>query len=180
MHSQKTELFENFTRLGMVVGVHGLKGELKVFPLTDTPNYYLDITTFFLDYPEALSPHTVSSIRFHKRHWLIQFENLSSRTEAELYRGSHLYLQDAQLRPLAEGEFFLHQIVGCQVENLQGKFLGEVVDIFETGANSVYVVQKENKEFLLPAIASVLKEVDVARKLLRIDPLEGLIDEDQS
>lgn len=85
-------------------------------------------------------------------------------------------LPDEQLKPLETGEFFVHQLIGCRVEDKNGRFLGKVTDFMETGANNVYEVHNGENEFLIPDVPHVVLELDLEKQCMVIDPLPGLIE----
>ena len=87
-----------------------------------------------------------------------------------------LLLPDEQLKPLESNEFFVHQLIGCRVEDQNGLFLGEVTDFLETGANNVYEVRNGKNEFLIPDVPHVVLELDLEKQCMVIDPLPGLIE----
>lgn len=166
----------DYTWIGTVVGVHGVRGELKVNPLTDTPEYYQSIKEVFVEQKGRLQSMTVEFIRIHKKHWLIKLAVISDRDLAESYRHFRLFLPDTSLRPLEDGEYFIHQLIGCQVEDLAGTVLGVVDHILEAGHQNLYVVKSETGEFLIPSGANIIQEVLVRERRVRIDPMDGLLD----
>jgi len=177
--SQKTtpKDYEHLTWIGSVFGVHGVRGALKVKPHTDTPRYYLKVQKLFLEVAQNLTPLTVHTFRMHQGCWLIGAQEIPSRTEAELLRRSRILIEDSLLRPLDKEEVFWHQLIGCDVEDENGKHLGKVTSIMETGANDVYTVSSKDHEFLLPNTKEIIKMMDMENKRICIDPIPGLIEE---
>lgn len=171
----KIEDYEQLTCLGVIAGAYGMQGEVKVSPLTDTPEYYLNINRFFVETSLALLPFSTKSIKLHKGYWIIQFEKVTSRDQTAEIKGCRIFLEDSRLRPLEEGQFFLHQLIGCRVVDMENRDLGEITDIMETGANDVYVVENETHEFLVPVVPHVVKEINIPQNFVRIDPIPGLI-----
>jgi len=90
--------------------------------------------------------------------------------------GSELCLKPSQLPVPEEGEFYWRDLIGLAVFTDQGVELGTLVDIFETGSNDIYVVRGSTKEYLIPAIADVIADVDIPGKKMIITPLDGLLD----
>ncbi len=171
-----TSDFEDFTWIGTIVKVHGIRGELKIQPHTDTPQFYLDVERFFMEEAEKLRAYEVEQIRFHKNHWLTKFTQIKHREQAELFSKNRVFLEDSQLRPLDTGEFFIHDLVGCRVVDSAGIFLGEVSRVMQTAANDVYSVARGTHEFLVPAVPHIVKKVDLVDKIILIDPIPGLMD----
>ena len=116
-------------------------------------------------------------IRRTKSGWIVLFEEIDSRTAAEKLKSCRLLLPDDQLRPLESSEVFVHQLIGCSVEDKNGRFLGEISDVLETGANNVYEVRNGKSSFMIPDVPHVVLELDVESRRMKIDPLPGLIEE---
>ena len=168
--------YDDLTWFATIVGAHGIKGAVRVKFFTKTPEYYLSVKLFFLENAGQLLPLKVSRILPSKKGWIILFEEIESRNAAENIKGCRLLLPDEQLKPLESDEFFVHQLIGCRVEDQNGRFLGEVVDFLETGANNVYEVHNGESEFLIPDVPHVVLELDLEKQLIVIDPLPGLIE----
>ena len=166
---------DEHTWIATVVGAHGIKGAVRARYFTDTPDYYLKEKVFFLEKEEILSALNIISINKSKNCWIILFDEIHSRSDAEVIKGCRLLLPDNHLRPLEANEFFLHKIIGCRVEDQKGRILGEITDILETGANNVYEVSDGSSVFLVPDVPHVVLEMNVETKRVVIDPLPGLI-----
>lgn len=167
-----------YLAVGLVIGPHGVRGELKVEVLTEDPHRFRLLRRVFLgpDGEEPV-PWPLKSYRMHKGRILLQLEGCNDRTMAESMRGYLVQVPLEEAIPLNEGEYYEHQILGLEVWTEAGEHLGQVVDILYTGANDVYVIQdaeSEGRELLIPAIREVVLEVDLAAGRLVIRPLEGL------
>jgi 16S rRNA processing protein RimM len=167
---------ERLVCIGKVLDAHGLDGELKVKPFTDSPSYYEAHAEVILDAGKGLRPHAVRGIRNAGALWIVALEGLEDREAALALKGAELLLDESELRPLEEGEYFLDDLIGCTVEDEQGTALGRVRGVIETGANDVLEVTTQTGETLVPLTAEVLREVDVAARRIRIAPLPGLFD----
>ena len=129
---------------------------------------------------EDLEAVTVESARPHKSNLLVHLAEIEGRTAAEELRGLWLYVPEAE-GTLEEGAYWIHDIVGLDVVTTEGQAIGQVIDVFATGANDVYVVRplagvNGGRELLLPAIADVIQQVDLQQRVMVIRLLEGLID----
>jgi len=150
--------------VGQVVGVHGLRGELTVKILTDDPHRFALLERVFIGLEEQEPlPWLVQSYRLHKGRVLLKLQGCDDRSSAEALRGCLVQVPLHEAIPLAEGEYFEHQVLGLDVWTATGEHLGEIVEIIETGANDVYVVRgPERREILIPALDSVILKVDLA------------------
>ena len=167
--------YDEHTWIATIVGVHGIKGAVRARYVTDTPDYYLNEKVLFLEKAGSLSPLNIIRINQAKNCWIILFEEINSRNDAEVLKGFRLLLHDDQLKPLDPNEVFVHQIIGCRVEDQKGRNLGKITDFMETGANNVYEVSKGSSAFLIPDVPHVVLELNVETKRMVIDPLPGLI-----
>ena len=167
---------DGHTWIATVVGAHGIKGAVKAKYVSSTPDYYLKEKVFFLEKEGILNALNIISINNSKNCWIILFDEIHSRNDAEVIKGCRLLLPDNHLRPLEANEFFLHKIIGCRVEDQKGRILGKITDILETGANNVYEVSDGSSVFLVPDVPHVVLEMNVETKRMVIDPLPGLID----
>jgi 16S rRNA processing protein RimM len=167
---------DGHTWIATVVGAHGIKGAVKARYVSSTPDYYLKEKVFFLEKEGILNALNIISINNSKNCWIILFDEIHSRNDAEVIKGCRLLLPDNHLRPLEANEFFLHKIIGCRVEDQKGQILGKIIDILETGANNVYEVSDGSSVFLVPDVPHVVVEINVETKRMVIDPLPGLID----
>jgi 16S rRNA processing protein RimM len=166
-----------FLTVGQVVGAHGVQGELRVKIMSDDPQRFARLEQVYLG-PDDKNPAAcrVESTRLHGRQVLIKLEGCDDRNAAQARRGTLLFVPLAEAIPLAEDEYFEHQIVGLEVWTAAGDFLGRVVDILYTRANEVYVVQEEGtrREILLPAIEEVVQAIDLEAGRLVVHLMEGL------
>ncbi len=155
--------------VGRVAGAHGLRGEVKVAPLTDFPERFDPGSRLWLEG----TPRVVEGSRWRGGLVYLKLAGVDSREAAAKLRGKELMVPEAQ--PLREsGRYYRHDIVGLRVEDRRGQWLGRVVDVLVTGANDVYVVRGERGELLLPAVEDVVGEVDLAGGRLVVELLPGL------
>ena len=117
----------------------------------------------------------LASTRTHAKGMLVKFKGIESPEEARLFRNQWVYVRASDVPSLPEGKLYQHELFGFEVVDENGEALGQLVEILETGANDVYVVRNETgKEILLPAIPSVILELDAPRRVMRVHVLEGL------
>ena len=157
---------------GRVVRPFGLRGELKVELFTDYPEQLIRLRTVYLG-PQA-EPWKVEGVRLHKGAALFKLVGCDDRTAAEALRGLLVQIVVEDAAPLKEGEYYAYQIVGMTVVEENGTLLGKVTEIISTGANDVYLVAGPEGELLLPAIESVILEIDLEADRMVVHLLEGL------
>ncbi|MEM5395933.1 ribosome maturation factor RimM [Staphylococcus gallinarum] len=164
--------------IGKFVNTHGVKGEIKIKSHSDFTDTRFQPGESVIIQAEGKEAETfkISSHRMHKGLHMLKFEGINNINDIEYLKGATLLQErDHDEIELAEHEYFYSDIIGCTVFDDEGIAIGRVTEIFETGANDVWVV-KGNKEYLIPYIADVVKDVDVEGRSITITPMEGLLD----
>ncbi|MDD6308230.1 MAG: ribosome maturation factor RimM [Clostridia bacterium] len=159
---------------GKIVNTHGLGGEVKVLPYADHPSFFDSIHCLCLADGTRL---TLQGYRPQKGALLFRFAEINTIEKAEALRGQALYVERQEAPPLPEGRFYIVDIIGLSVVTDTGRELGHVTEVLQTGSNDVYVVRGD-KEYLIPVIDEVVLEVNPSAGLIRIKPLEGLLDDE--
>ena len=145
-------------RVGQVVGAYGLDGAVKVVPLTDFADRFDEGATFLIDGTER----EVEWSRDGHPGLVLKLRGIDNRTIAELFRGRYLEIPEADVRPLGEGRFYHHQVVGLAVLTSSGRQLGTIAEVLERPANDVWVSREGVVEHLIPATRDAVVEVDIA------------------
>jgi 16S rRNA processing protein RimM len=160
--------------VGFLRRAHGVQGEMIMDLHTDFPERFKSGRKLLVG--EEHKMMTVEGVRSHAKGMLIKFKGIETPEETARFRNQWVYIKTTDAPPLPEGQIYQHELFGFQVVDENENLLGELVEIIETGANDVYVVKNESgKEILLPAIPSVILDLDPARRLMRVHLLEGLI-----
>jgi len=118
----------------------------------------------------------VIDIKPHRSSYLLRVSDVNSIEQAEIFTAAKIYIRKDSLIKKNEDEFFYYELLGLDVYLTTGQYLGVVKEIFPTGSNDVYVVKGQEKEFLIPAIHQVIKEINIAQKRMIISPIKGLLD----
>ncbi len=167
--------------LGEILRPHGVRGELRVRLFTDYPERIASLKTVYLaDSPEAAQPkpYHVTGMRMNGPFGLLKLDEIPDRTQADRLRGLFVLIDMEHAVPLEEGEFYLYQLIGVQVQTEDGETLGTLVDVLETGANDVYVVDSpQYGEILIPVLDEVVVDTDVAMGRLIVHLPDGLLPE---
>lgn len=163
-------------QIGAVASVHGIKGEVKVFPTTDEPEKFKKLKTALLKTAKEEREITLQSAKFLKNMVVVKMEGVDTPEEAQKLRGATLWVLREQAVPLAENEYYRADLIGLCVVTKEGETLGTLTDVLETGANDVYEVTLQNgKSMLLPAILDCVKEVDIEAGRMVVRVPEGLL-----
>lgn len=166
----------NLYHVGKIVNTHGIKGEVRVVPITDFQNErFKSGAQLVIEKGQQQIPVTVESARPHKGMELVKFVGIDNINDVQKYRDCFLSVSEAQQDELADGQYYYHQIIGLTVETQEGRQLGTIKEILSPGANDVWVVDRPGKDdLLLPVIKDVIKQVDLDHHKVIVELLEGL------
>ncbi|MBO2518195.1 MULTISPECIES: ribosome maturation factor RimM [Limnochorda] len=161
--------------VGRVMTAWGVSGWVRVEPETDDPLRFRKLTRVRL-VPRHGPPRwmTIQGVRVQGGQVRLRFEGVETREAAKLLANSLLQIPPEEVLPLPEGEFYRFQFLGLEVWTEEGRHLGRVVDVLETGANDVLVVRGEGWEILLPTLRQVIRRVDLPQRRMEVALLPGL------
>lgn len=168
---------EEWIAVGTVYRKHGIRGDVKVYPLTDSPQRFLDFHEVVIEDREGRRRSVrIDRVRFQKDRLILHFEGVDTPEDVEPLLQSTVLIHRSEAAPLPEGRYYYADIIGLSVYTEEGRYLGTVEGIMETGSNDVYVVREGTREVLVPAIAQVLRKVDLKNQKLIVHEMEGLLE----
>ncbi|MBR1811574.1 MAG: 16S rRNA processing protein RimM [Clostridia bacterium] len=169
-------MIKDFLETGQVVGTHGVRGELRVQPWCDSPDFLKKFKTLYFD-DKGENAVKVLSARPHGNVVLMVLEGCDTMEKAQAMRGKVLYLRRADAH-LPAGEYFIDELCGCAVFDADtGARYGTISEVSATGANDVWHIVKDGQEYLMPAVKSMIVSVDVAQDKVTVRPIRGIFDE---
>jgi 16S rRNA processing protein RimM len=169
---------ESWVMVGVVVGVFGIAGEVKVEPTTSFPERFAETPVLYAG--PTHTPYRVLAAHPHKRQILLRLEGITDMSAAERLRGATLSVPASEIHSLPDDHFYLHDVIGLRVRHVSGRDLGFVRDVLETGGADLFVIDslKSGREVLLPAVKAFIKSVDLQAGVVEVDPIPGLFDDD--
>lgn len=178
---------EEYLRVGCIANVHGVHGEVKVYPTTDVISRFDNLKEVWLSKPSGSSGPKqkepirtllhVEGVKYFKGLVILKFKEYDDRTKAEGIKGFELYVDRANAVPLADDEFFYCDIYDADVFADTGEKLGKVTDVLETGANDCFVVKTtDGKEVLFPNVKECVTEINPEEKYIKVHVMKGLMD----
>lgn len=163
--------------IGKIVGVHGIRGEVKVYPLTDDAHRFLKLKDCFVSAENLKNPlaKKVEKARLDKEMVLVKFEDISDRTIAEGLRGQYMSVTRENACELPEGRYYIVDLIGLEViDDVLGP-LGKISDCYETGANYIIEVKRKGKkDLLIPYLNAICYEVDLEGQVFKVRLPDGL------
>lgn len=170
-------MIKQFLETGKIVGTHGVKGMLRVQPWSDDGEFLTRFKTLYTD-SQGKNKLTVNSSKVHGNVVLLAVKGVDSIEAAERLRNTVIYI-DRKDAKLPEGRYFISDILNCKVFDADtGEILGVLCDVTETGANDVWHIKRDDKEYLVPAIDDVLVSVAPEEERIVIRPLKGIFDDE--
>ena len=161
--------------IGQIVNTFGIKGEAKVVPFTDDITRFDELKTVYVKIKGKSELYKIENVKYHKNMVLVKFKGIDNIETAEKLRNAFLEVDRKDAIPLEEGTYYIVDLIGLDVYTDEGKLLGKVDDIYNTGGKDIYVVKDElGKQILLPGIDEVIKEVILDEKII-VHLIPGLI-----
>jgi len=163
--------------IGSIARPVGLKGEVIINPDTYDINRYFELDAVYAGRSEETSTIlSIESVRIHKGRPVIKFESIDSRSDAENIVDYVLFIDEKDRVELPEGIYFIHDIIGMHVYSIDEEFIGIVKDVLTLPAQNIYIVHHNNKEVMIPAVDEFIESIDNEDKIIRIKPIEGLLE----
>ena len=167
---------KQYFEIGQIVNTFGIKGMVKVNPFTDDISQFEEMETILVDKKGSLLEMQIEEVKYSKNQVLLKLKGIETVNDAEKYRNCYLKLPREKARKLPKNTYFIADLIGLEVYTEEGKLLGKVDDIYNTGASDIYVIKDElGKQILLPAIKDVIKQIDLEQEKIVVHLLDGLV-----
>ena len=171
----KPEPIKDRVTIGKIVGVHGVKGLLKIHSYAESLEILQPGTMISVSTAEGRKKnYEIDWIKSHSRGALLALNTISDRDQAKPLIGADLQIEKRVLPELETGVYYWYELIGLKVFTIDDRYLGRLESIIETGANDVYVVRNDRREILIPALKSVVQKIDIKAKSMRVDLPDGL------
>lgn len=168
-------MIKQFLDTGKITGTHGLKGELRVQPWADSPEFLAEFDELYLD--KGAKKIKIKSARVHKNMLIMKIDGVDTIDDAEKLRNKVLYINRDDVE-LEDGAYFIQDLIGLDViDDQNGDKIGTLIEVSETGANDVYHIKtSDDKVYLIPVIPDVVKDISPENGIIRIYKMKGLFD----
>lgn len=165
-----------YLKVGQISNAHGVKGEVKVYPLTDNIKRFSKLKFIFMKNHDEYIKIEIQGVKYLKDFVVLKLANIENMNEALKYKNEYIYVDRENAVKLPKDSYFISDLIDMEVNTNEGEYLGKVTSVFSTGSNDVYEIKSEiGKVILVPAIKDVILEIDVANKKMLIKLLEGLV-----
>ena len=167
---------EEVLQVGVITTVHGVRGEVKVFPTTDDVNRFKKLKEVILDTGREKITLEIEGVKFFKQMVILKFKGIDTLDDVAKYRQAGLYVTRSNAVKLDRDEYFIADLIGVEVYDESDELIGVLEDVIATGANDVYTIRMtDGRELLLPAIKQCVLDVDVQGRRMKVHVLEGLL-----
>ena len=168
----KQEYFE----IGQIVNHFGIKGMVKVNPFTDDISQFEKLKSILIVKDGKLSEVEIEETKYSKNQVLLKLKGIDTVEEAEKYRGCYLKIARSNSKKLPKDTYFIADLLGLTVYTDENILLGKVEDIYNSGANDIYVIKSEDgKQILLPGTKEVIKQIDLEQEKIIVHLIKGLV-----
>ena len=168
---------EDLLQVGAITQPHGIHGEVKVFPTTNDVKRFKKLKEVILDTGREQKVLEIEGEKFFKQYAILKFKGYDNINDIEKYKGKPLLVTRENAVKLGRDEYFIADLIGIEVYDEDGKYLGVLQKVIETGANDVYEVKFEDgREVLFPAIRQCILDVDMENRKMKVHIMDGLLD----
>ena len=166
----------DYIQIGKIITTHGIKGQVKVYPLTYDINRFSRLKTAYLG--DSKVKVKVEEVKYHKNIVILKFEEFNNINEILPYKEYFIYIDEEEKIDLPGDHFFIFDIIDCLVFDTKGEKIGIVTQVIQSASNDVYIVKdnEKNKEYMIPAVREFFVNIDIDNKEIVIDPIEGMIE----
>ena len=163
--------------IGRIAKSNGIRGEVRVNSLTHDSKRFSKLKTVMVGAKEDdLRRYAVESVRFNRTQAVLKFGGIDTRDAADAMREQFLFVEETKAVSPKKGSYFIHDIVGMEVVMENGEVVGNVTDVWPMPANDIWVVQRNGKELLIPAVKEFIRGVDTKKRTIVIHAMEGLVE----
>ena len=163
--------------VGKIVNTHGLKGEVKIVTWTDSPDVFEDIEYVYAKMKKEEIRLDLVGIKYQKNNIIAKFKQITTIEEAQGFKNCVLTAERQMLGELPEGVYYIADLIGCEVFDVNNRHLGKISDVFNTGANDIYAVSApQKKDLLIPVLKETVINVDILNKKVTVNLIDGLED----
>jgi 16S rRNA processing protein RimM len=163
--------------VGRIAKPIGTRGEVKILPLTNVWQRFDNLAAVRIGRDSAhVEEKMVLSRRIDAKQVILQLSGIESIEDAERIKDFYLFIQKKDMVTLQKGTYFVDEVIGCEVITEGHVSVGVVTDLFSLPANDVWIVKKDSKEILIPAVKEIIRQVDLEHKRITIHAIEGLVD----
>ena len=165
---------KNYIQVGKVVNTHGIKGEIKIIPLTDDNKRFEELKSIYIE--DENEEFFIEKVWYKKSNVMLKLKGYDDINDVLKFKDKFILIDKKDSIDLEPDTYFIYNIIGMNVFLKDGTSVGQVKEVLQPGANDVYVIKGDKKEYLIPAVKDIVLSVDIESNKIIIDPIEGMIE----
>ena len=167
---------QKYFEVGQIVNTFGINGVVKVKPFTDEIERFEELKFVLIEKNNQLVKYEIKEVKYQKQMVLLKLNGIDNMNQAETFKGCYLKIERKYAKKLPEDTYFIADLLGLSVYTDEDILLGKVEDIYNSGANDIYVIKSEDgKQILLPGIGEVIKQIDLEQEKIIVHLIKGLV-----
>lgn len=176
--NKEIHMIKQYLEIGNISSTHGVRGEVRVNPWCDSPEFMKRFKTLYFD-DKGEKPVKVTACRPHGTVVILKLDGVDTVEQAQKLRGKTLFMNRSDAR-IPRDSWFIQDLIGCTVYDTDdnSKVYGKITDVSQTGANDIWFIENAGREYIIPAIKDVVISVDAANNAVYIRPLKGIFDDE--
>ncbi len=165
-----------YFKIGQIVNTQGLKGEMRVYPLTDYKERFEEIDWIYIG-EDLQTKYEIEKARYKNDMVILKIKGIDNINEVERLKNKYLMIPRENARALEEDAHFIADLIGLKVYLVEGEYIGKLKEVMQPGGNDIYVIEREDgKEVLIPAVKKFVPEINITEGKMIIDPIEGMVE----
>jgi 16S rRNA processing protein RimM len=169
---------DKLLKVGQIVNTQGIKGEVRVYPLTDYKERFEELEWVYMD-TDTEKKYYIEKVKYKSNLVILKFKGIDDINVAERFRDKYLTISKDNARALEEDTYLITDLIGLKVYTVEGEFIGTVKDVIQAAGNDVYEISSANtagKSILIPAVGEFIKNVNLENDTMTVKVIEGLIE----
>lgn len=167
----------DYVIIGRITKPHGVRGAVKVEPITDDPNRFSLLDKVYVGSEDKPGDAVdIERVQFQNKLLILSLANVTSREAADALRGKYLHIPADQALDLPDGSVYIYDLIGLKVVTNKNEFVGTVKDFQEYPANDMFVIENDGREYLIPDVPDIVQDVNIEDGTIIINPIDGLLD----
>lgn len=164
-------------RVGQIVNTQGLRGEVRIYPLTDNKERFEELEYVYLEDMTNLRLE-IEKVRYKNQLVILKFKGLDSINDVEKFKNKYILIDKEDIKELPEDTYYIFDLVGLDAYEEDNTYIGKLVDVIQNSAQDLYVVEhKDNKKkILIPAVKEFIKQIDIEKNIIKVKFIEGMIE----
>lgn len=160
-------------KIGQIVNVVALKGEVKVYNYSDYKERFEELDYIYIDDKKT----NIEKVRYMKEMAILKLEGTNDRSAAEALKGKNIFIGEDQLRELPEDTYYIKDLIGLEIRDQEDKKIGKLKDVIQNRAQDLYEIELENKNItLIPAVEEFILDINLEEKYIKVKIIEGMLD----